>query len=60
MKKRNLKFVVGGVILIVAISYLIFSGIRKTALYYLTVSEFNNRGSSVYGELVCKTSIATE
>jgi cytochrome c-type biogenesis protein CcmE len=51
-KKRNLKFVVGGAILISAISYLIFSGIQKTALYYLTVSEFEDKGASAYGELV--------
>jgi cytochrome c-type biogenesis protein CcmE len=50
MRKRNLKFVVGGVILIIAISYLIFTGIQKTALYYLTVSELNDRGPSLAHE----------
>ena len=37
----------------VAIVYLVYSGIQKTALYYLTVSEFNERGASLaYGEVV--------
>ena len=53
MKKRKLKFVVGAVILIIAISYLIFAGIQKTALYYLTVSELKDRGVSLtYEEMV--------
>jgi len=52
VKKRKLKFVVGGVILIIAISYLIFAGIQKTALYYLTVSELRDGEASTYGELV--------
>jgi len=47
-----LKFVIGGVILIIAISYLIFAGIQKTALYYLTVSELRDGEASTYGELV--------
>lgn len=47
-----MKFVVGGVILIIAISYLIFTGIQKTALYYLTVSELRDGEASTYGELV--------
>ncbi len=52
MRKRNLKFVVGGAIVAVAIIYLVYSGIQKTALYYLTVSEFRNRGDETYGEAV--------
>jgi len=36
----------------VAIIYLVYSGIQKTALYYLTVSEFRNRGDEAYGEVV--------
>ncbi len=52
MRKRNLKFVVGGVIIAIAIIYLVYSGIQKTALYYLTVSEFRNRGDEAYGEAV--------
>jgi len=52
MRKRNLKFIVGGVILVIAISYLVYTAIQKTALYYLTVSEFKDKEASVYGELV--------
>ncbi len=43
---------VGGVIIAIAIIYLVYSGIQKTALYYLTVSEFKNRGDEAYGEAV--------
>jgi len=52
MRKRNLKFVVGGVLIAIAIIYLVYSGIQNTALYYLTVSEFKNRGDEAYGEAV--------
>jgi len=52
MRKKNLKFVVGGAIVAVAIIYLVYSGIQKTGLYYLTVSEFRNRGDEAYGEVV--------
>ncbi len=53
MKKKNLKFIVGGAIVAVAISYLVYSGIQRTALYYLTVSELKERGpSETSGEMV--------
>ncbi len=50
MKKKNVKFIIGGVIIAVAIIYLVYSGIQETALYYLTVSEFKGEAfSSTYG-----------
>lgn len=53
MKKKNLKFIVGGAIVAVAIGYLVYGGIQKTALYYLTVSELKERGpSQTPGEMV--------
>ncbi len=53
MKKKNLKFIVGGAIVAVAIGYLAYAGIQKTALYYLTVSELKERGpSKTPGEMV--------
>ena len=54
MKKKNVKFIIGGVIIAVAIIYLVYNGIQETALYYLTVSEFREEGfSSAYaGESV--------
>ena len=47
MKKKNVKFIIGGVIIAVAIIYLVYSGIQETALYYLTVSEFKEEGFSL-------------
>ncbi len=53
MKKKDLKFVVGGAIVAVTISYLAYGGIQKAALYYLTVSELKERGpSETSGEMV--------
>lgn len=52
MRKKNLKFVIGGIILILAIIYLVYTGIQKTGLYCLTVSELKSGGSSSYGEVV--------
>ena len=52
VRKRNIKFIIGGAIVAIAIIYLVYSGIQKTALYYLTVSELTSRGVAAYGELV--------
>ena len=50
MKKKNVKFIIGGAIIAAAIIYLVYSGIQETALYYFTVSEFKEGGSSLaYG-----------
>ena len=50
MKKKKVKFIVGGIIIAVAIIYLVYSGIQKTGLYYLTVSEIKKEGSMAYGQ----------
>ena len=47
MKKKNVKFIIGGIIIAVAIIYLAYNGFQKTALYYLTVSEFKDRELSL-------------
>ena len=53
MKKKNLKFIVGGSIVAVTIGYLAYGGIQKAALYYLTISELKERGpSETSGEMV--------
>lgn len=53
MKKKDLKFIVGGSIVAVTIGYLAYGGIQKAALYYLTVSELKERGpSQTSGEMV--------
>lgn len=50
MKKKKVKFIIGGVIIAVAIIYLVYSGIQKGGLYYLTVSELKEQGSIAYGQ----------
>ncbi len=52
MKKKKVKFIIGGIIIAVAIIYLVYSGIQKAGLYYLTVSEIKNEGITAYGQSV--------
>jgi len=37
---RNLRFVVGSLVIVSAIAYLMYTGIRETSSYYLTIQEF--------------------
>lgn len=37
---RNLRFVVGSMVIVGAIAYLMYTGIRETSSYYLTIQEF--------------------
>ncbi len=39
MKKGQSKFLVGSFVVIAAIAYLMYTGIKETSVYYLTVSE---------------------
>lgn len=49
---RKKKFLIGGIIIVLAISYLGFMGFTASATYFLTVGELMEQGSSVYGENV--------
>lgn len=42
MKKTQTKFLVGSLIVVGAISYLVYAGIKETSVYYLTVSEVSS------------------
>jgi cytochrome c-type biogenesis protein CcmE len=46
------KFLIGGIIVFLAIGYLGFIGFQNSATYYYTVSEFAQKGTSVHGENV--------
>ena len=48
LKRR--KFLIGGIIISMAISYLGFTGFQSSATYYLTVGEFFEQGNLIYGE----------
>ncbi len=52
MKKKKVKFIIGGIIIAVAIIYLVYSGTQKAGLYYLSVSEIKNEGTVAYGQSV--------
>jgi cytochrome c-type biogenesis protein CcmE len=43
---KRLKFLIGGLVIVVVVGYLIFSAARGSAAYYLTVSELKEQGSS--------------
>ena len=49
---RKKRFLVSGIILLVAIGYLGYTGFVGGATYYYTVSELMEQGSSIYGENV--------
>lgn len=48
--KRKLKFVLGGLVLLVAIAFLIVNGIRSAGNYYITLEEMANRGDEIVGQ----------
>ncbi len=53
MKKRNVKLIIGGAIVGVALGYLGYTQIYRMTLYYLTVSELKEKGpSETSGEMV--------
>ena len=37
---RNLRFVIGSMVIVATIGYLMYTGIRETSAYYLTIQEF--------------------
>ena len=49
-KKTQKQFVVGVLVIVSAIGYLIYTGVKKTSVYYLTVSEVYAKGVSYKGE----------
>lgn len=52
MLLRKKKFLIGGIILFLAIGYLAFVGFQSSATYYYTVGELAEQGSAIYGETV--------
>lgn len=50
MKKS--KFLLGGLLVVAAVSYLIFTGIRETSTYYLTIEEFLPQQEALANEAV--------
>lgn len=50
--KIQLKFVIGGALILAAVVYLIISSTRANAQYFLTVAELNQKGVSAQGSSV--------
>ena len=43
---KRLKYLIGGLVIVVVVGYLIFSAARGSAAYYLTVQELHEQGPS--------------
>jgi cytochrome c-type biogenesis protein CcmE len=48
--ERNTRFVVGAAIITAAVTYLVYTGIRETSVYYLTIDEFLSRREAIANE----------
>lgn len=46
----RMKFLVGGLLIVAAVIYLIVSSTQASAQYFFTISELENKGSSVIGK----------
>jgi len=49
---RKKRFLIGGIIIFLAIGYLGYIGFQSSATYYYTASELMEQGSSIYGKNV--------
>lgn len=49
---KKIKFIVGGVLIALAVAYLIITGIQSTAAYFLTVDELYAKGESLENRTV--------
>jgi len=47
---RNRRFIIGAAIIVVAVSYLVYVGIRETSVYYFTIDEFLAQGTALANE----------
>lgn len=47
---KKKRFLIGGLVIVLAIAYLGYTGFQSSAAYYYTVSEVTQQGSSVYGK----------
>ena len=47
---KNRRFIIGACIITAAVAYLVYTGIRETSVYYLTIDEFLTRREAVANE----------
>jgi len=48
--RKHRRFAIGAAIIVAAVAYLVYTGIRETSVYYLTIDEFLSRREAVAGE----------
>ncbi len=49
---KKIKFIVGGVMIALAVVYLIYAGIQNTSAYFLTVDELHAKGKTIENRMV--------
>ena len=49
---KKMKFIVGGLVIVLAIAYLIYTGIQSTSAYFLTVDELRAQSQTMAGRTV--------
>ncbi len=49
---KKIKFIVGGVAIVLAIVYLIYTGVASNSAYFLTVNELYAKGDSIHNRTV--------
>jgi len=49
---RPKRFLIGAVMIAVAVSYLVYAGIRETSVYYLNINEFDAQKEALVGKRV--------
>lgn len=49
---KKIKFIVGGVIIALAIAYLIYTGVQSSAAYFFTVDELYAKGTAIENQTV--------
>lgn len=47
---KNRRFIIGACIITAAVAYLVYTGIRETSVYYLTIDEFLQQREAVANE----------
>jgi cytochrome c-type biogenesis protein CcmE len=47
---RNRRFAIGAGIIVVAVAYLVYTGIRETSVYYFTIDEFLSQREALANE----------
>jgi cytochrome c-type biogenesis protein CcmE len=49
---KKVKFIIGGMAIVLAVIYLIYTGIQSTSAYFLTVDELHGRSDTMIGRTV--------